>query len=114
METEELGSVYESLLELVPLINLDARIFSFQTDGSSRKGNERKTSGGYYTPDSLVQLLLNEALDPVLDSIESCSPSDPVAEFLKLSVIDPASGVRSFFVGRSTANCRSDCPIPIT
>ena len=28
-------------------------------------GNARKTSGSYYTPDSLVQCLLDSALDPV-------------------------------------------------
>ncbi len=29
-------------------------------------GNERKTSGSYYTPDSLVQCLLDSALEPVI------------------------------------------------
>ena len=60
---EELGSVYESLLELHPQINVPARSFALATAG----GNERKTTGSYYTPTSLINALLDSALDPVLD-----------------------------------------------
>ena len=60
---EELGSVYESLLELHPEINTSARTFALTTAG----GHERKTSGSYYTPSSLINALLDSALDPVLD-----------------------------------------------
>src|SRR6185437_1749751 len=60
---EELGSVYESLLELHPQLNLDARTFALETAG----GNERKTTGSYYTPSSLIAELLDSALEPVLD-----------------------------------------------
>ena len=56
METEELGSVYESLLELTPRASADARRFEF-AEGDETKGNARKTSGSYYTPDALVKLL---------------------------------------------------------
>ena len=69
METEELGSVYESLLELTPRIADDGRVFSF-AEGAETQGHARKTTGSYYTPDSLVQALLNSALDPVLDRAE--------------------------------------------
>lgn len=74
MQTEELGSVYEGLLELTPRLDLTGRVFEF-AQGAETKGNERKTSGSYYTPDSLVQLLLDSALDPVLDRLESESGS---------------------------------------
>ena len=60
---EELGSVYESLLELHPEINADAA--TFELDAAA--GNERKTTGSYYTPTSLINCLLDSALDPVLD-----------------------------------------------
>jgi len=53
METEELGSVYESLLELTPRIADDGRVFSF-AEGVETQGHARKTTGSYYTPDSLV------------------------------------------------------------
>ncbi len=61
--SEELGSVYESLLELNPQMHIEARTFSLTTAA----GNERKTSGSYYTPDSLVQCLLDSALEPVVE-----------------------------------------------
>ena len=70
MGPEELGSVYESLLELVPDPDPHARTFAFvnaSTDGDA-KGNARKTTGSYYTPDSLVQALIKSALDPVIDA----------------------------------------------
>ena len=98
METEELGSVYESLLELTPLPSADGRSFEF-AEGDQTRGNARKTSGSYYTPDSLVQRLLNSALDPVLDAAESRNPDDPASEMLKLSIIDPACGSGHFLLG---------------
>ena len=98
MQTEELGSVYESLLELIPLVRLETRAFAFAAGDAANRGNERKTTGSYYTPDSLVQLLLATTLDPVPDAAESRNPSDPAAEILKLSIIDPACGSRHFLL----------------
>ncbi|MFM2199248.1 MAG: hypothetical protein RLZZ505_2680 [Verrucomicrobiota bacterium] len=68
MGTEELGSVYESLLELVPTIDLPARTFGFVgiTDAGSTSGNARKTTGSYYTADPLVMELIKSALEPVI------------------------------------------------
>lgn len=96
METEELGSVYESLLELTPRLSSDGREFKF-AEGAQTKGNARKTSGSYYTPDSLVQVLLDSALDPVLDRVESES-EDPVRGLLGVTVIDPACGSGHFLL----------------
>lgn len=61
--SEELGSVYESLLELHPQMHVEAKTFTLDTAA----GNERKTTGSYYTPDSLVQCLLDSALEPVVE-----------------------------------------------
>ncbi len=60
---EELGSVYESLLELHPQINADAGTF----DLHAAAGSERKTTGSYYTPSSLIHCLLDSALEPVIE-----------------------------------------------
>lgn len=68
MGPEELGSVYESLLELVPQANVERRQFGFAS-GDETKGNARKTTGSYYTPDSLVQVLLDSALEPVIEQV---------------------------------------------
>jgi hypothetical protein len=89
METEELGSVYEGLLELTPRLTDNGRGFAF-AEGAETKGNKRKTTGSYYTPDSLVQALLDSALDPVLDRVES-EAEDAAAALLGVTVIDPVS-----------------------
>src|SRR6202030_2442739 len=87
METEELGSVYEGLLELTPQLTDDGRRFAF-AEGGEAKGHARKMSGSYYTPDSLVQVLLDSALDPVLERVEA-EANDPAAALLSVTVIDP-------------------------
>ncbi|MBC7285447.1 N-6 DNA methylase, partial [Hoeflea sp.] len=97
METEELGSVYESLLELQPQLGDDGKTLVFASEAAEQRGNQRKTTGSYYTPDSLVQALLDTALDPVLDKTEA-EADDPAQALLKLSVIDPACGSGHFLL----------------
>ncbi|MBX6166395.1 MAG: N-6 DNA methylase, partial [Thermobispora bispora] len=91
---EELGSIYESLLELVPYA---------ETNGSGPKfelkekvsGNDRKLTGSYYTPSSLIESLLDTALDPVIEEhAKSGNPED----LLKITVCDPACGSGHFLV----------------
>jgi hypothetical protein len=97
MESEELGSVYEGLLELVPRLERGGAIFTFATEAAETKGNARKVSGSYYTPDSLVQALLDSALTPLLDATEA-GAEDPVAGLLALRVVDPACGSGHFLL----------------
>jgi N-6 DNA Methylase len=96
METEELGSVYESLLELTPRLTEDGRGFAF-AEGGEGKGHARKTTGSYYTPDSLVQALLDSALDPVLDRVE-VEAEDPAEALMSVTVVDPACGSGHFLL----------------
>jgi len=97
MESEELGSVYEGLLELVPRLERGGAIFTFATEAAETKGNARKVSGSYYTPDSLVQALLDSALTPLLDATEA-GAADPVTALLALRVVDPACGSGHFLL----------------
>lgn len=97
MGPEELGSVYEGLLELVPQVSADVRSFAFASGGET-KGNARKTSGSYYTPDSLVQVLLETALEPVIESTMSANPERPAEALLQLTVVDPACGSGHFLL----------------
>jgi hypothetical protein len=90
--SEELGSVYESLLELHPELNVDAATFALDT----ASGHERKTTGSYYTPASLVQCLLDSALDPVLD--EAARQANAEEAILALKVCDPACGSGHFLI----------------
>lgn len=92
---EELGSVYESLLELIPRYDSEQLAYTLQT----LAGNERKESGSYYTPTSLVECLLDSALDPLLD--EACSRETleaRVSSLLDITVCDPACGSGHFLV----------------
>jgi hypothetical protein len=89
---EELGSIYESLLELVPRHDPTQHTFTLET----LAGNDRKTSGSYYTPTELVDLVLDTALDPVLDDAEK--QSDPESALLAVSACDPAIGSGHFMV----------------
>lgn len=100
MGPEELGSVYESLLELVPSIDLPARRFGFVgiTEAGSTAGNARKTSGSYYTPDSLVQELIKSALDPVIEQRLQARTDNPTEALLSIRVVDPACGSGHFLL----------------
>jgi hypothetical protein len=102
MDSEELGSVYESLLELVPQIRLTAGIRKFGFVGDEEegntKGNARKLTGSYYTPDSLVQELIKSALEPVIRQTLTASPREPLKALLGLTVCDPACGSGHFLL----------------
>ncbi len=87
---EELGSVYESLLELHPRLELDAARFELVFVA----GSERKSTGSYYTPTALISALLDQALDPLLD--EADAAPDPAAAVLAIKVLDPACGSGHF------------------
>lgn len=93
---EELGGVYESLLELVPQVSVDDHTFTFER----LSGNERKTTGSYYTPPALVSALLDSALDPVIDDAVRGTRDADEAEraLLGLTVCDPACGSGHFLV----------------
>lgn len=90
--SEELGSIYESLLELHPQINADAGHFELSTAA----GNERKTSGSYYTPSSLINCLLDSALEPVVE--EALKKERSEKAILQLKVCDPACGSGHFLI----------------
>ncbi len=98
---EELGSVYESLLELHPQINAGAAAFDLHTAA----GSERKTTGSYYTPSSLIHCLLDSALEPVIeDRLAAARNAKHVTRdtlekaLLSIQVIDPACGSGHFLI----------------
>ena len=96
MDTEELGSLYEGMLELVPQIVNDSGTLTFRLLDSS--GNERKSTGSYYTPDFLVQNLIKTALDPVIAQKLNDNSQNPEQALLSLKVIDPACGSGHFLL----------------
>lgn len=103
MGPEELGSVYESLLEYEPRVELhapDGRKFQLPGLGmeEASAGNARKTTGSYYTPDSLVGALVKSALEPVMERIVRENPSRPAEALMEMSVIDPSCGSGHFLL----------------
>jgi hypothetical protein len=81
LDVEELGSVYESLLDYHPqiLAKGEGRMANGEGEGANGEwriangvrfdlvfGSERKSTGSYYTPPELVAELVRSALDPVI------------------------------------------------
>ncbi|MFF4763886.1 Eco57I restriction-modification methylase domain-containing protein [Streptomyces sp. NPDC001292] len=83
---DELGSVYESLLELIPRHNPAKNEFWLQ---DLVAGNKRKTTGSYYTPSVLIEKLLDNALDPVIEKYAASGIPD---DLLKIRFVDPSCG----------------------
>ncbi len=131
LDVEELGSVYESLLDYRPVIMTSA-----QQDGAAGlalpvfelvTGTERKTTGSYYTRPELVQELVKSALDPVIAqrvqaAKQKGAAQGPEAALLALTVCDPACGSGAFLLaaarrlGLELARVRTDerQPDPLT
>ncbi|CAJ53372.1 Eco57I restriction-modification methylase domain-containing protein [Haloquadratum walsbyi] len=117
---EEIGSVYESLLEFTPrlateAIELEDRKVSNGQFYLDDRGTERKETGSYYTDPGLVQELVQSALKPVVeDRLEDADTATEKEDaLLDISVCDPASGSGAFliaannFLGQRLARIRS-------
>ena len=96
LDVEELGSVYESLLDFHPQIQARQGIYEFQLV----TGSDRKTTGSYYTPPELVGQLIKSALEPVIEEKlkEAKTLSEKEAALLSLKVCDPACGSGHFLL----------------
>lgn len=112
LDVEELGSVYESLLELEPVVTQQGGLprFAFSV------GTERKSTGSYYTPRELVHELVESALVPVLaERLAACTTKEEKERaILSLTVCDPACGSGHFLLaaarrlGRELAKVRTE------
>lgn len=94
IDVEELGSIYESLLDYRPLVDIFA---SGQAQFRLVYGTDRKSTGSYYTSPELVKELIKSALDPLI--AERLAPNGRPLSFkeqeqvlLNLRVLDPACG----------------------
>jgi hypothetical protein len=90
---EQLGSVYERVLEYEPQRSGTALALT-------RTSTQRKSTGSFYTPQALTDFLVRRTLAPLVAD-KSCD------EILRLRVLDPAMGSGAFLV----AACRhlADC-----
>jgi hypothetical protein len=111
MNVEELGSVYESLLDLHPALDTSGSQPAFNFAVST----ERKTTGSYYTPSELVQELIKSALEPVVERAltSASSTEDKLKALLDLKICDPACGSGHFLlaaarrIGKEVARLRT-------
>ncbi len=122
---EEIGAVYESLLEFTPqlaksVVELGNRTISADSFYLDDRGMERKETGSYYTDPGLVDELIQDSLKPVVeDRINYNAPTKVQEEqLLNLSVCDPACGSGAFliaannFLGQKLAEIRSESSYP--
>ncbi|MBX2907858.1 MAG: hypothetical protein KF744_17565 [Taibaiella sp.] len=95
LDVEELGSVYEGLLELHPVIeNLEAANPQY-INFTFHAGTDRKTTGSYYTRPDLVNELIKSALIPVIsDRLNEHKDNKDarIKALLSLKVCDAAAG----------------------
>ncbi len=90
---EEIGAIYESLLDFKPDFDRNSQFKLAQ-------GEERKSTGSYYTPKNIVDLLIESTLGAHIDDLESLGePSDRILERLKgIKICDPACGGGTFLL----------------
>jgi len=94
LDVEELGSIYEGLLELSPVIQSNGSHYQFTYE----KGSERGISGSHYTPEDLVKPLIQHSLEYLIE--ERVQPyykgkitaEAAIQSLLSLKVADVACG----------------------
>ena len=96
MDVEELGSVYEGLLELQPILRTAGERPEFSLGASG----ERKSTGSYYTNAGLVRELIASALDPVIAAAltRGKTSEEQRKNLLALRICDPACGSGHFLL----------------
>jgi len=101
LDVEELGSVYESLLDYHPVIEGENGNLKFKLE----YGTERKSTGSYYTRPELVNELIKSALVPVIEDRlkEAKTKEEKENTLLFLKVCDPAAGSGHFLL--AAARC---------
>ncbi len=114
MTVQQLGSIYERLLEREPARTPDGRIVVRPNSYA------RKDSGSFYTPQPLVDLIVERTLNPLLEERKTAFQAkaaalqsdtrakagriaelrrlDPAAAALNLKLLDPAMGSGHFLV----------------
>lgn len=126
---EELGAVYESLLDYTlavagtATLDDDNRKVSPGEAYLARISIERADLASFYTPTDLVELLLTRSLDPLVEQRLADAGDNPQAQvdaILDLKVIDPACGSAAILVGAldrlayAVAKARSNPHEPLT
>lgn len=103
---EEIGAVYESLLEFTPQIAETALEIDDQTVSQGEfyldaRGMDRKETGSFYTDPGLIQNLIQSSLEPITDKRLNEASDDVESQeeaLLDITVCDPACGSGAFLI----------------
>jgi hypothetical protein len=103
LDVEELGSIYEALLDYRPQVSREPS-WGF----ALAAGSQRKETGSYYTPPELVRELIESALVPVMEARRDAAKTKDEKEraLLSLTILRPRGRFRAFPAG-SGAPCRA-------
>ena len=99
LSIQQLGSIYERLLERTPYRDPDTGAADVRISPYARKD-----SGSYYTPQELVDLIVEQTLQPLVDDqieafrADPTPANDPAEAVLRLRVLDPAMGSGHFLL----------------
>ena len=107
LSVQQLGSIYESILEYGVEPDLEARSVKPRADNQARH-----RSGSYYTPEPLVSLIIEKTVGPVVAEKRAAfeaahgqglqgaelAQHDPAMALLSLRIVDPAMGSGHFLV----------------
>lgn len=113
LSVRDLGSIYERLLEFEPVMRDADDALTVRPNPFARKG-----SGSYYTPDELVELIVQRAVGPLVEErtaafaaraeelgherrpirerVTDLTHDDPAEAILSLRICDPAMGSGHF------------------
>ena len=112
---EEIGAIYESLLDFKPNISSTSQFQLIE-------GTERKSTGSYYTPKALIDILIRTTMQPLVeDRLIKAGDDEHAREsaILDLKVCDPACGGGTFllsaldYLGKKLAEVRTSSDSPL-
>ncbi len=89
---EQLGAVYETLLDYTPTVVFDPDRRATPTVTLDVGASARKRTGSFYTPEPIVRYLVRQTIGPLV-----CDATPE--QILALRVLDPSMGSGAFLVG---------------
>ena len=98
LSVQQLGSIYEKLLEFTPQRDPAGAV------DTVLQPYARKDSGSYYTPQELVDLIVEQTLTPLVEERiaafrnDPSEANDPALALLNLKILDPAMGSGHFLI----------------
>ena len=98
-EPADLGAIYEFLLEQIAELSISEAASDCSFLLRPAEKHDRKASGSYYTPQALVEALIDTTLEPAIkDQLARVPEEEHYEALLQLRICDPACGSGNFLV----------------